>query len=238
MYEFKWCSLETLFVICAALTLALSIISPLIFKKNKLSVASSIVTGLFATAYYALCIPLLYQLETMGEAGIATDSLTDSHTTYTTLFMSLIFVVALIGSALPLISRMKKLQKHAFKLFLLYAIASVASFITWGASLFSEYSESVMLIVFIPLHCVLSLTLAAVSMLDCSKLSQFVALCITTALLVVTMLAEIILMGVDFSGVTFIILIAFLSVALINVISLIYDRFYSLKSKIPPQISE
>lgn len=192
--EFTFGPLEIFMVISAALFLICSVIAPIIGKKHPLIIAASAVSGIIGAAYLAVCTGLLYQLESDGFYNTPTDFLSDSHTPFTINLMILIYSIALLGAALPILCMFRKLKTHKNKLFNIYAIVSAVCFVSFGISMFTTYAQYSNLFAFLPLHFAFSLFVCALSMLDSKITSQLIKAVISISVLFIITVGEMLLL--------------------------------------------
>lgn len=220
---FTWCPLEIFMVISAAAFSICSVIAPIVSKKRPLTVIASTLGGVVGGAYLAICPAMLFELESNGFYSMPTDYFSNSHTTYTVIFMVLIYSIALIGAALPVLCLFKKLNRHKNKLFNIYAIVSAVSFVTFGISLFTSYAQYSNLFVFLPLHFAFSLFVSALSMLECKITTQFAKSVVSISAMLVIALGEIVLLN-SISWLVVIIGLALLLVPILGLIAVIIDK--------------
>lgn len=217
-------------VISAAAFLICSVIAPIVSKKRPLTVIASALCGVVGGAYMAFCPAMLFELESNGDYQMPTDYFSDSHTTYTVIFMVLIYSIALIGAALPILCLFKKIGRHKNKLFNVYAIVSAVSFVTFSVSLFTSYAQYSNLVLFLPLHFAFSLFVSALSMLDCKITTQFAKAVISISVMLVIALGEIVLLS-SISWLVVIIGLVLLLVPILGLIAVILDKRSAIISK-------
>lgn len=181
--------------ITAAAFLICSVTSPIIGKKRPLTIIASALCGVVGGAYLAFCPAMLYELESNGYYTMPTDYFSGSHTTYTVIFMVLIYSIALIGAALPILCRLKQMNCHKNKLFNIYAIVSAVSFATFCISLFTSYAQYSNLVLFLPLHFAFPLFVSALSMLECKIPTQFTKAMVSMSVMIAILLGEMILIN-------------------------------------------
>lgn len=218
---FTWCPLEIFMVISAAIFLICSVIAPIINKKRPLTIIAGALGGVVGGAYLAICPAMLNELESNSFYNMPTDYFSDSHATYTVIFMVLIYLIALIGSALPVMCLHKKIARHKNKLFNVYAIVSAVSVLTFGFSLFTSYASFSNLVIFLPLNFAFSLFVSALSMLDCKINAQFIKAVVSVSVMLVIALGEMILLN----SVSWIIVLIGLVLLLVPVLGLIAAIF-------------
>ena len=209
--------------IAAAAFLICSVISPIVGKKRPLTVIASMLCGIVGGAYLAFCPAMLYELESNGFYTMPTDYFSESHTTYTVIFMALIYLIALIGAALPILCVFKKLGVHKNKLFNIYAIVSAVSFVTFGVSLFTTYANYSNLALFLPLHFAFSMIVAALSMLDCKIRAQFAKAVISVSVMILIALVETVMLS-SVSVLTVILGVILFAVPILGLIAIILEK--------------
>lgn len=192
---FGW--LEIFMLVCAALFFIGSVAAPIINKQGVLTAVASSFCGAVCACYFVFCVPMLTMLETeYGELSVPLDYITDKHMTFTYIFMTLLFVITLLGAVVSVVFGLGKFRKHRTKIFNIYAIISAVSIITFGIMLFTSYKSYFNLILFLPLHLAYALVIPALSLMDRNKTSQFIRSLICTVVLTTISVYELVL----FSG--------------------------------------
>lgn len=189
--------LEIFMLVCAGIFFIGSVAAPIINKKSVLTIIASSFCGAVCACYFVFCVPMLTMLETIfGEASVPLDYITDKHTTFTSIFMTVLFVIAVCGVAIPIVFGLKKFKAHRTKMFNLYAIIAAVTICTLGVMICTTSKSYYNLILFLPLHLAYSLVIAAFSLMDMNKTSQFIRSLTCTLILTAVSIYELVL----FSG--------------------------------------
>ena len=242
--NFKIGTLEVYFIICAAAFILLSVISSVMNKKRLITHIGCFVTSLITAVYYILCIGMLSTLET--DFSLPMLSGIDTHATYTTIFMIIIFTVSTIGSAIPMLSKLRRFNKSMQAVYIVYAIVTATIFITMGVNLFTSSVEYNTLLVFLPIHFAMPVIITALICHNPKIKSDFICACVLIGISSIILLSEmLVVVNVDmtikiaeFSLISTIISIAILSVVVLNVASLILSRKHALKNMTKREIKQ
>ncbi len=223
--------LEIFMIICAVLTTVLGIIAPIINKKSALSTVSCIYTSLICAAYFTLCPFMLSFLESDAFYGIPVDAVTGGRERFVTVFFSLIFIISLVGFILPIISKLKSVKKHSFKLFVLYIIISTSAFGTIMFSLMNNYKDYILFTMFLPLHWILPISVYSISVCNFSKKSHFViSLAASVLTLGVAVAVSAMAQWTDATPLQVIICIMLIITPILSAAAAIYEKFKANKT--------